>query len=662
MLLVIKGAQEERAEGGLQELERFFAIVESADEAIISRTVEGTIGSWNPAAERMFGYSAHEIVGRPIDRLIPADRRDEHVAILGRLRSGERIEAYETIRMAKDGGVLPVLITVSPIWEPAGEASTKTRQISGVSEIVRDIAERNRTQALAEAERTFASSLIESMPGIFYLYDEKGRFLRWNRNFERMAGRTGAEIAGMNPLDFFAAEERPRLQDRIAEVFRFGESSVEASLVAKDGTRTPCFFTGKKIVFDGRPCLVGVGVDITERKRVEAALRASEERYRSTLDNVLEGCQLIGSDWRYLYLNAAAAKQNRRPNEELLGQRMPDLWPGIEATPVFTLLRRCMEERIALHEEIEFVFADGSRGWFDVRTQPVPEGIFVLSIDISERKRAELALREVNGGLERIVAERTRDLEAARERAESADRLKSAFLATMSHELRTPLNSIIGFTGIIAQGMAGPLTGEQSKQLGMVQGSARHLLELINDVLDISKIEAGQLTIHRAPFELRAAIERVTASVTPQVDKKGLALRVEIAPGLGEMDGDRRRLEQVLLNLLNNAIKFTDRGQVILSAESGDDPSAIGVPAATVRIQVRDTGIGMRAEALATLFKPFRQIDSGLERQHEGTGLGLAISRRLVELMGGTIGVESEWGQGSVFTVVLPTQPVEAAS
>ncbi|CAN5924023.1 hypothetical protein BH11MYX4_BH11MYX4_26950 [soil metagenome] len=506
-------------------------------------------------------------------------------------------------------------------------------------------AARTRAEAAVEREQRFARGLIEAMPGIFYLYDEQGRFLRWNGGFERASGYTPDEIAQMHPLDFFPADEWAILQSRIAQVFEKGEASVEASFVSKDGSATPYFFTGKRIVFDGAPHLVGVGLDISELRRAEDALRRCEERYRTTLDTILEGGQLLGFDWRYLYLNPAAAIQNRRPNSELLGRRMPDAWPGIEATEVFALLRRCMTERVSARGEIEFPFADGAKGWFDVRAQPVPEGIFVLSIDISEHKRADNALRDLNESLERKFAERTVALAAARERAEAADRVKSSFLATMSHELRTPLNSILGFTGIVLKGMAGALNPEQSKQLGMVQSSARHLLDLINDVLDISKIEAGQLEVRRIAFDLRSSVERATASVLPLAAKKGLSLRWSVPDALPPMESDARRVEQVLINLLSNAIKFTERGEVTLTVEKIDD---------SARLRVTDTGIGMKEEDLSTLFQPFRQIDSGLQRQHEGTGLGLAICRRLTELLGGTIRAESERGKGSVFTVVLP--------
>jgi len=534
----------------------------------------------------------------------------------------------------------------------------RERKISERAISEREVSERKQAQASAEVEHRFANDLIEAMPGIFYLYDERGRFLRWNSNFERVSGYSGQEIARMHPLDFFAKDERALLEQRIGEVFTKGEATVEASLLSKQGHVTPHFFTGKRLELDGQLRLVGVGVDIAERKHAEDALKKTEERYRSTLDTILEGCQLLDFDWRYLYLNPAAAIQNRRSNAELLGRRMPEAWPGIEASNVFSMLRRCMDERIGVRSETEFEFEDGHKSWFDVRAQPVPEGIFVLSVDVSEHRRAEQALRDLNETLERKVLARTRDLDAAKERAEAADRVKSAFLATMSHELRTPLNSILGFTGIVLKGMAGPLNAEQAKQLGMVQGSARHLLDLINDVLDISKIEAGQLEIRCLPFDLRASIARVTGSVTPLAEKKGLWLRV-IEPSLPvPMLSDQRRVEQVLLNLLNNAIKFTERGGVTLTATLVDDfePAHAVKAIRAVRLEISDTGIGMRREDLASLFQPFRQIDSGLQRQHEGTGLGLAICRRLTGLLGGTIVAESTLGQGSSFSAVLPLE------
>jgi len=266
-------------------------------------------------------------------------------------------------------------------------------------------------------------------------------------------------------------------------------------------------------------------------------------------------------------------------------------------------------------------------------------------------RSSERRFRDLAGSLEQKVAQRTDELVVARERAEEADRLKSAFLATMSHELRTPLNSIIGFTGILLQELAGPLNEEQHKQLTMVRSSARHLLALINDVLDLSKIEAGQLAIEHEAFDLREAIEQAVETVRPMADAKQVALEASIAPEVARVVGDRRRVEQVLLNLLNNAVKFTERGSVRLEARAIPDEER---PA--IAVAVADTGIGIADEDLGSLFQPFRQIDTGLTRQHEGTGLGLTISRRLADLMEGRIEVSSRRGEGSVFTLVLPVE------
>jgi len=269
-------------------------------------------------------------------------------------------------------------------------------------------------------------------------------------------------------------------------------------------------------------------------------------------------------------------------------------------------------------------------------------GSVILKYQVNARTRE---LKQINSEMEERIIERTAELAQAMEKAQSADRLKSAFLATMSHELRTPLNSIIGFTGILLQRLGGPLNEEQDKQLSMVYESAKHLLELINDVLDISKIEAGQLNVAQEAFPLGDSLEKVLKTAQPLADRKGIRLSAEIDPNIGTVTSDRRRVEQILLNLLSNAIKFTEQGFVRLHCS---------VQGSVIALAVSDSGIGIRPEDMDKLFNAFQQIESGITRKYDGTGLGLSISRKLANLLGGEIRVESEWGKGSTFTFLLP--------
>lgn len=271
-------------------------------------------------------------------------------------------------------------------------------------------------------------------------------------------------------------------------------------------------------------------------------------------------------------------------------------------------------------------------------------GSVVLKKQVNART---FELKKINREMEQRIIERTAELAEAMEKAQAADRIKSAFLATMSHELRTPLNSIIGFTGILLQRLGGPLNDEQEKQLKMVYNSAKHLLNLINDVLDISKIEAEQLNVASEVFNLQEAVGKVIKTSQPLADNKGLKLSAEIAPEIGMITSDHRRVEQILLNLLSNAIKFTKQGYVRMTCE---------IKSGKIVIAVSDSGIGIKPEDMGILFNAFQQIESGITRRYDGTGLGLSICKKLAHLLGGEIEVESVWGRGSTFSLILPQE------
>jgi signal transduction histidine kinase/DNA-binding response OmpR family regulator len=270
--------------------------------------------------------------------------------------------------------------------------------------------------------------------------------------------------------------------------------------------------------------------------------------------------------------------------------------------------------------------------------------------------RLNSELEETNRGVVALYAElnkKKEELEKANQQLEGASRLKSQFLANMSHELRSPLNSIIGFTGIILQGIVGELNEEQTKQLGMVYDSAKHLLELINDILDLSKIEAGKIEIRPAEFELREFIQLVGKMVSPLIDERGLTLEIVLSEDLPRtLYNDKNRIKQVMINLLSNAIKFTEKGKIRL--EAGMLQPDEGGAATTIEFHVSDTGIGIKPDHIRDIFDEFKQIEGSLKDKPAGTGLGLTISKRLVEMMGGKIWVDSKFGEGSVFHITVP--------
>lgn len=384
--------------------------------------------------------------------------------------------------------------------------------------------------------------------------------------------------------------------------------------------------------------------EIAERARAEQLLIESEAQYRDLVESANSVILRWLPDGRITFFNRFAEKFFGYSEAEIINCNImgtiipPQDSTGYDLTSI-TAEIVAQPEAYARNEN-ENVRKNGERVWVAWTNKPILNAdgsvaeILSIGVDITQLVHTE---RELRRTLE--------ELEAAKERAVAADTLKSAFLATMSHELRTPLNSIIGFTGILLQKLAGPLNGEQEKQLSMVKNSAHHLLSLISDVLDISKIEAGQLRVSCEPVDLKAVISKTVQSIRPLAEKKGLALDLDLSEDVGVVSADERRLEQILLNLLSNAVKFTEQGAISVRCI---------LEAGSYVTTVTDTGIGIKDSDLESLFQPFRQIDTGLSRKYEGTGLGLSISKKIVELMGGSILVKSCQGIGSTFGFMLP--------
>lgn len=511
---------------------------------------------------------------------------------------------------------------------------------------------------LQENERRLALIYDRVNDVIFHLAvegDDRYRFISVNQAFRNVTGLSNEQVIGRmvkevipEPSLTMVLGKYKEAIEKSATIHWEETSSYPAGQLTGEVTVVP-------IIDHAGRCthLIGSVHDITERKRGELALRESELKYRTLFETAGDAILLMRADY-FIDCNAQALSVFGCTREQIIGAHPFEFSPSLQPDGQSSVEKALEKIHQAYNEgpqsfEWEHCHWDKTPFTAEVALNSLEFGgeVLLQAIvrDISERKEMMNRLRHYAEDLERRVASRTAELSAAKERAESADRLKSAFLAAMSHELRTPLNSIIGFTGILLQGLAGTLNEEQRKQLGMAYGSAHHLLDLINDILDLSKIEAGQLEIEIRPFDTRKSIEKVVSSLKPLAEKKKLTLLADLSPEVGELNSDRRRFEQILINLINNGVKYTQSGTVrVICAVEGQN----------LTTKVMDTGIGIRPEQMGELFQTFRQLDTGLARNHEGTGLGLSICRGLVEKMGGQIRAESQWGVGSTFTFTLP--------
>ncbi len=498
------------------ELHRLAAIVESSTDAIIGKTLDGRITSWNAAAERLFGYPAAEVLGRPIQMLIPAELADDEMRILANLSHGQEVAAFDTVRLARDGRRLQLSVSISPIRDTSGH-------IVGASKIARDISAQRAAEA---ALRTSQRRLVFAM--------EAGRIGDW-------------------------------------------EIDLDNGVVSRSAWHDRCF---------------------------------GHEQPR--------GSWTVDDWWRQVH---------------------PE-----DRQHVAQGFARCLDQGLDWHVETRVLWPDGSEHWLGLHGTAVREaglGPRMLGIvaDVTASRQAER---------QQMRAER---LAAQNLQIQAANRLKSQFLANMSHELRTPLNAIIGFSDLLKSGAVPVGSPQHATFLGHISSSGHHLLQLINDVLDLSKIEAGRMEFYPEALDLPGLVGQVCNVLQTGVQTKGLRLSVDLAPELDDLVLDPGRLTQVLYNLLSNAIKFTPQDGQITVRALADGPDHF-------RLEVEDSGIGVAAQDLPRLFVEFQQLDAGLSKQHQGTGLGLALIRQLVEAQGGSVGVRSELGVGSVFHLVLPRRPV----
>ncbi|RYG75145.1 PAS domain S-box protein [bacterium] len=610
-------------------------LIESANDAIISKNLDGIITSWNKGAERLFGYNATEAVGKHVSLLIPLDRLDEETAIITRVRAGEPVEHFETVRRRKDGKLIDISLNVSPIHGLDG-------QILGASKIAREITDlkvaEQRLEVSEEKYRTLFDSIDEGFCVIEMIFDEFGkatdyRFLEVNPAFERQTGFVQAQGKTMRQII-------PNHDDSWFEIY--GE-------VATKGEPTRFENYAKEIDrwFDLYAFRVGephenkvavIFVDITSRKKSKEEGEKLLEQLaaeRAKLEYLFDKAPafvatLQGPDHVFELTNPAY--RQLIGHRDVVGKNVLEALPEISGQGFKELLDKVYlsgeaftgrEVPIQLQTE-----PDGSpeQRFLNFVYQPTFEtngevsGIFVHGIDITDQVQS-------------------------RREAEIANRTKDEFLATLSHELRTPLNAVLGWSRLLSDESLDD--EERVRAADAIQRNAQLQAQLIEDILDVSRIVSGKLRLETRPTELSTVVEAAVESVLPAAQAKGIRLQRVLDSGTSLVSGDPNRLQQVVWNLLSNAIKFTPKGgRVQIRLERVNSH---------IEIVVTDSGIGIPEDVLPYVFERFRQADSTSTRNYGGLGLGLAIVRHLVEMHGGTVTAESDGdSNGSTFTVELP--------
>jgi len=701
-----------------REVVQLAAIVEFSDDAIIGKTPDGIITSWNKGAERIYGYTADEIVGKPISTLVPADHADEVPQILDKIRRGEHIEHYETVRRRKDGELIEMSLAISPIRETEGK-------ITGASTIGRDITAQKRIESINMARLRllqFAAThtldellettlnevevLTGSLIGFYHFLEADQKTLslqNWSTRTKKeycLAEGKGRHYnvseAGVwvdciherRPVihnDYSSLPHRkglpaghsPVVRELVVPVFR------RESIVAILGVgNKPRDYTTHDV--ETVSLLADLAWEVVERKRIEEALSLLAAIVEFSDDAIIG----ISPEGTIVSWNRGAERLYGYPAEEVKVCPVSILIPDDHPEEMAYILDHVRQGKpIERHETVR-LRKDGSRVEVSVTISPICDsggkiiGASTIARDITGLKKAEIELRKLNEELELRVIERTADLnrrstelsesqqalmnivedlnektdelEGANTKLKEFDRLKSMFIASMSHELRTPLNSIIGFSSVILNEWIGPVNAEQKENLAIILRCGKHLLNLINDVIDVSKIEAGKIESVAEEFDLYDLISEAVGLVRKDMEEKGLDLQV--AATHQQMHMDRRRLLQCVLNLLSNALKFTEHGGLTVETRIMPCPGE-ALEAGVAEISVTDTGIGIREEDLPKMFQPFVRLASPLQATVPGTGLGLYLTRKLAaEVLKGDILLTSEYGKGSRFTLRIPVR------
>ena len=591
----------------------------------------------------------------PRSKGLPPGHRPLHSFMSVPVIRGEEMIGLIGVANREGGYDLSLANTLQPVLVTYGQVinAIRTRE-----------AYQNTREALQQAEERWKFAIEGAGHGVWD-WDLLSNVVTYSETWCRLLGYQKSELyeSANESIVRVHPDDRQRAYVEVQRHLR-GETDicvVEYRLRCQDGSYKWIAGRGMIISRDaqGRPLrMIGTHTDISRSKATEQALLANQMRLSSMIETAMDAIITVDSAFNIIVFNPAAEDMFGYRAEDMLGYPLDRLIPITKAPNHQFLMQQFAAEGGSprrMHgrpgRQVMGFRSDGSTFPIEVSvsySDNYGQPIYTAMVrDITERRAAEEEMKRFAIQLEQRVIERTRQLEEAREQAESANRAKSAFLANMSHEIRTPLNSVLGMAHLALQT---PLEPKQRDYLQKITLSGTHLLGLINDILDFSKIEAGKLEIEQQPFDLYVLLENLSSFVSQKAAEKQLLLKIEQQACLPRyLRGDALRLQQVLLNLMSNAIKFTEQGSVCLAVSIAEDFEQ------QVRLlfEVKDTGIGMPESTLLSLFQSFHQADSSISRRYGGTGLGLAISHQLVQLMGGELQVHSEFGHGSTFSFSL---------
>ena len=612
------------------------SILDVVGQAVIVTDLEGRISYWNQAAEKIYGWTAAETLGRLVTEVtVPRVSEQQAHEIMQALAAGQEWQG-DFLAQRKDGSVFWIHIVDSPVLDENGNLVS----LIGVS---MDITDRKQAEAaLRQNEERMEYAFTGTQDGIWDWNLETDEVF-YSSRYKLMLGYEEDEVEPhvSSWKRLLHPDDLPRAVQVQAEVLSGNREYVmEFRMRHKDGHYMDILSRGFPIRREANGPIVrivGTHLDLTERKRAEAALREREEQNRLLFDESPVSAILLNPEGVIVRANRACQELTGLALEQLSGRPAREL--GLFTPEDYDRLRALVAQARSSGEpsvSTEFWMRSANGSQIEVASRISPftydgsEHILATMIDISIYKLAEDLLRQANIEMEQAM------------------RMKDDFLANMSHELRTPLTGILGMSEAMLLEIGGPLTERQKKYLVNIEASGRHLLSLINDILDLSKIEAGKVELELENVHAEDICQSSLVFIKEPALKRQVNVTYHCEPASIPLMADARRLKQILVNLLSNAVKFTPaHGRVTLNVQA--DPQQ-----AAVCFEVVDTGIGMSADDLARLFTPFTQVDSSLSRRHEGTGLGLALVKKLTELHGGTVRVESEPGKGSRFSVTIP--------